>query len=131
MIDAATAVQEALFAALNVTAVTDLAPVWQNPPEGTNPPVVVIGNISLEPVGGKDGDLDRATADVLTFIRQPDQTVLFALQAAVRSQVDGQALTASGALLSAPVMTSSEVEMMDDGETYMGTQRFDIFVQPA
>lgn len=131
MIDAATAVQEALFTALNVTAVTNLAPVWQNPPEGTNPPVVVIGNVELEPIGGKDGGLDKATADVLTFIRQPDQTILFALQNAVRTQVDGQALTATGAILSRPLMTSSESDMMDDGETYMGTQRFEIFVQPA
>jgi len=131
MIDAATAVQEALYAALNVSGVTDLAPVWQNPPEGTDPPVVVIGNVSLEPIGGKDGGFDKATADVLTFVRQPDQTVLFALQTAVRNQVDGAQLTAPGAVLSAPVMTSSEVEMMDDGETYMGTQRFEVFVQPV
>lgn len=131
MIDAATAVQLAFYTALNVPAVTDLAPVWQNPPEGTNPPVVVIGNVSLEPIGGKDGGLDRATVDVLTFIRQPDQTVLFALQAAVRDQLDGQPVSASGALLSDPVMNSSEIDMMDDGETYMGTQRFETFVQPA
>lgn len=131
MIDAATAVQMAFYTALNVPAVTDLAPVWQNPPEGTNPPVVVIGNVSLEPIGGKDGGLDRATVDVLTFIRQPDQTVLFELQAAVRDQLDGQPVSTSGALLSDPVMNSSEIDMMDDGETYMGTQKFETFVQPA
>jgi hypothetical protein len=131
MIDAATAVATALYTALNVTAVTNLAPVWQNPPEGTDPPVVVIGNIDLEPIGGKDGGLDKATADILTFIRQPDQTSLFALQTAVRTQLDGQTITATGAALSQPLQTSSEVALMEDGETYMGTQRFEIFVQPA
>jgi hypothetical protein len=131
MIDAATAVATALYTALNVTAVTNLAAVWQNPPEGTDPPVVVIGNIDLEPIGGKDGGLDKATADILTFIRQPDQTILFALQTAVRTQLDGQTITATGAALSQPLQTSSEVALMEDGETYMGTQRFEIFVQPA
>jgi hypothetical protein len=131
MIDAATAVQEALYAALNVSAVTALAPVWQNPPEGTDPPVVVIGYISLEPIGGKDGGLDKATVDVLTFVREPDQTNLFALQSAVRDQLDGQSIASTGALLSRPVQTTSEVELMDDGETYLGTQRFETFVQPA
>jgi hypothetical protein len=132
MIDSASAVQQASFAALNgTTAVTDLAEVWQAPPEDSQPPLVLIGDVSLEPIGGKDGGLDRATFEIVTLIREPDQTALFALQMAVRNAIDGQAITASGALISLPTFLSADVEMLEDGETYMGTQRFETIVQPA
>jgi hypothetical protein len=132
MIDSASAVQQASFAALNgATAVTDLAEVWQSPPEDSQPPLVLIGDVSLEPIGGKDGGLDRATFEIVTLVRQPDQTALFALQMAVRNALDEQTITATGALISNPVFLSAEVEMLEDGETYMGTQRFETIVQPA
>ena len=132
MIDSASAVQEASFAALNgASAVTNLAEVWQAPPEDSQPPLVLIGDVVLEPIGGKDGGLDRATFEIVTLIRQPDQTALFALQMAVRNALDGQSITATGALLSEPSFLTSEVELLEDGETYMGTQRFETIVQPA
>jgi hypothetical protein len=132
MIDSASAVQQASFAALNcATAVSDLAEVWQSPPEDSQPPLVLIGDVSLEPIGGKDGGLDRATFEIVTLVRQPDQTALFALQMAVRNALDEQTITATGALISNPVFLSAEVEMLEDGETYMGTQRFETIVQPA
>lgn len=131
MLDAAAAAQEAFYGGLNVAAVTGLATVFQHPPEDTQPPVVLIGSISLEPMGGKDGGLDRATVDIVTFVREPDQAMLFALQAAVRDMLDGQPVHAFAALLSDPVLLSAEVQLLEDGETYMGTQRFETIVQPA
>ena len=132
MIDSASAVQQASFATLNgATAVTDLAEVWQSPPEDSQPPLVLIGDVSLEPIGGKDGGLDRATFEIVTLVRQPDQTALFALQMAVRNALDDQAITATGALISNPSFLSADVELLEDGETYMGTQRFETIVQPA
>lgn len=138
MIDTASAVQKAIFAKLNGSAaVTNVAPVFQHVPEKDDSgddvdlPLVIIGNVSLEPIGGKDGGLDRATFEVITFVREPDQTALFALQSAVRNALEDQPVTADGALISNPVFQASDAELMEDGETYQGTQRFEVIAQPA
>jgi hypothetical protein len=139
MLDAATAVQDACFTALNVAAVTGLgAEVWAHAPEilpDADPletgSIVLVHSVSLDPIGGKDGGLDQATATLITLVRKPDPAALYTLQAAVRDQLDGQPVAAFGALLSSPIMVSSEVELLEDGETYMGIQKFETIVQPA
>jgi hypothetical protein len=131
MSDLLTATQTAVYNALNVSSVTDLAPVTQHVIEDTEPPLVIIGDVSFEPIGGKSGGLDRATVEIVTLYRGPKRTELFAIQTAVRNALDGQGITASGALLSDPVFVSSDVEELEDGVTYMGTQRFETIVQPA
>jgi hypothetical protein len=131
MTDIKTAAQDAFFAKLNVAGVTNLAPVVQHVLEDTQPPLVVVGDVSTEPVGGKDGGLDMVTIDIITMIRSPQRASLFALQAAVRTQLDGQVVTGTGILLSDPVELSSEDDILEDGETYMGTQRYQTFVQPS
>lgn len=131
MSDLLTATQTAIYTALNVAPVTSLAPVTQHVIEDTDPPLVIIGDVSFEPIGGKSGGLDRATVEVVTLYRGSKRTELFAIQTAVRNALDHQSVSASGALLSRPVFVSSEVEEMEDGVTYMGTQRFELIVQPA
>jgi hypothetical protein len=123
------ATQDALFAALNVTAMTDLAPVMQHVPEGTEPPLVIVGDISFTPVGGKDGNFDRAEVDIVTMYRGPKRAGLFALQEVVQTLLDGVALTGD-ALFSNPRQIANQEEIMEDGITYVGTQRFELFVQP-
>lgn len=131
MSDLLTATQAAFFTALNVASVTSLAPVTQHVIEDTDPPLVIIGDVSFEPMGGKDGGLDRATVEIVTLYRGSKRTELFAIQSAVRSALDNQTISASGADFSKPVYVSSEVEELEDGVTYMGTQRFEVIVQPA
>jgi hypothetical protein len=129
MTDFATATQDAVFAALNVSAVTDLAPVLQHVPEGTEPPLVIVGDIALTPAGGKDGNFDRAEFDIITLYRGPKRAALFTIQAAVRDQLDGAALSGT-ALFSRPRQIANDDEIAEDGITYVGTQKFELFVQP-
>ena len=131
MPDLATATQDAIYAALNVTAVTDLAPVYQHVPENTDPPIVIVGDINFEPIGAKDGGLDRASAEIVSFYRGPKRAGLYDIQAVIRDALDGQSIAATGALFSHPVQVSSEAELLEDGITYQGIQTFELIVQPA
>lgn len=131
MTDLKKAAQDAFFNKLNVAGVTALAPVVQHLLENSQPPFVIIGEINGEPIGGKDGGLDRLTIDIITMIRTPKRAKLFELQAAVRDQLDGQVVSGAGVLLSNPVELASEDDILEDGETYMGTQRYETIVQPA
>lgn len=135
MIDSRTAAQTAFFAALDgSTAVTDLADVWQNPPEDTQPGakgLVITGLASVENIAGKDGGLDEVTLDILTIVRKPDVTELYALSSAVRNALEAQTVTAAGALLSDPEFLSADPDQLEDGETYIDTLRFRTIVQAA
>jgi hypothetical protein len=131
MSDLLTATQTAFYTALNVEDMTDLSPVTQHVIEDTDPPLTIIGDVSFEPIGGKDGGLDRATVEIVSIYRGSKRTDLFAIQAKARSLLDNQPISASGAEFSKPVFVSSDVEEMEDGVTYVGTQRFEVIVQPA
>jgi hypothetical protein len=133
MIDAQTAVQSAVFTALNGDAsVTDLADVWQNPPEDTQPGakgLVILGLVSLAAGELKSGDLDTATISIFTQVRKPDATVLYALNSAVRNSLEGQVLTATGATLGDVVFLSADPKLLEDGQTYEDELKFEMFVQ--
>jgi hypothetical protein len=128
-IDAAVAVQEAFYLALSVPAVTEIAPVMQHVPEGTKPPLVRVGNIELAPEGGKGDGLDRATVQVLTYVREPSRAALYALMKEVRFALDGVEIASPGAELSPPVFEGQSDDLLEDGQTYEGTQVFSCFVQ--
>ena len=129
MPDLQTAVQDAFFAALNVASVTSLAPVTQHVPEDTQPPIVIIGQIGLEPVGIKAGGFDHATVEIVTEARGPKRALLFAIQSAVRAALEGKPIAAVGVILSPPAFAGSDTDQLEDGVTYIGTQRFETFVQ--
>ena len=125
------AVQDAVYNKLNDVSITGIAPLVQHILEDTQPPLFVIGDISTEAFGGKDGGLDKVTFEVWTYSRKPNRTQLYTMQEAVRNRLDGQPVTVTGYLLSDPVEVISESEMLEDGETYVGTQRYETFAQPA
>ncbi len=131
MPDYATAIQEAVFAALNVAGMTSLAAVWEHVPQGVEPPLVIIGDISLEPIGGKDGGLDRATVGIATVVKATDRSVLSAMQAKVRELLDGKDITATGVLFSPIQQLSADGEVDPEQGLYIGTQLFETYVQPA
>lgn len=135
MIDSQSAVQDGAFAALNADAgVTDLADVWQNPPEDTQPGdkgLVIIGLVSLQNEGGKDSDLDRAVFSVFTQVRKPDARILYAINLAVRGALEGQELIVAGVTMDQPVFLSADPHLLEDGVTYEDQLKFETYVQPA
>lgn len=136
MIDSRTAAQAAFFAVLNANAaVTDGAGVWAPPPEGTEPTstsdLVVVGLASCVNAGGKDGGFDEVEIEVRVFVRKPDPTELYSRSTAARNALEGQTITAAGALLSKPEFVAAEADQLDDGETFFDILRFRTFVQAA
>src|SRR4051812_15292372 len=110
MIDLQTAVQEAVFTALEGSSgVIALGDVWQNAPEDADlvaKGLVIIGLVALTAPEAKDGGFEKATVPVFTYMRRPDATELYALNSAVRSAIEGQVITAAGAELGRPVFLS-------------------------
>jgi len=129
MTDLASAVQRAVYDAL-VGGVT-LAAVHQHVPEGTPPPVVIIGEGDFSEEGGKGERLERHEVMVLTVVRGPGKLPLRAVQEQVRAALHDRPLTAAGASLSSPSIVSTSDQLLEDGETYAGTQQFVIWAEPA
>jgi hypothetical protein len=104
----------------------------QHVPDNTQPPIAVVADIVAEPAGGKDGGLDKMTFEIITLYRGPKRANLYSIQAAVRAKLEDVSLPAqAGAELSRPTMESEDDEILEDGITYLGTQRFSLFAQPV
>lgn len=130
MADMAFAVQDAIFDRLAGAIALPLAQVYQHVPDGTQPPVVIIGKIDVQDEGGKDCHLARITAEIECFFRGPGRKGLFQIMATVKAALDGQPLDQSAANLSRPGFVAQSDELLEDGITYYGTMSFEILAQP-
>ena len=130
MTDLTLATQDAVFAALSAGGTSALAPVYQHVPENTQPPAVIVGDIEVEAIGGKDGGLDRNVVTIVSFYRGPARKGLYAIMAANRAALDDQPLASAAAILSRPVFLNATDDLGEDGETYQGVQQFEIIAQP-
>ena len=125
------AAQKGIFAALNVPALNALAKVFQHVPDEREPPMTILGDMTATPIGGKGGGFDRIEFEVLTVVRRPGREFLRPPMALARELLEGKPLVAEGAVISPPEFLSDDDEILEDGITYLGTQRFQVFVQPA
>ena len=130
MTDLKLAAQDAIFDKLSAALAGLNVPVYQHAPENQEPPVVLIGAMRAEPVGGKDGGLDRIEMEILSYVRAPGREHLTPVMTLVRETLEEQPLTADDVLLSAPVFEGDEDDLDEDGQTYVGVQRFSLFAQP-
>jgi hypothetical protein len=131
MTDIRTEVQDAIFARLNHASVTDLAALYQHAPNEAQPPLVLIADITCDGEGSKGAGLDRVTFDIITLVREPRRAALHELMAAVRDRLEGAVMTGTAVLISPPEFRNDDDDLLDDGNTYAGTQRFALWAQPA
>jgi hypothetical protein len=129
MIDLITATQDAIYAALNVPAITSQWPVFQHVPEGTKPPYIVVADIDAEP-GQTKGSQD-ITVDIVSVHVGKGRRPLLAMMHAVFETLDGQPIVAAGAELEAPRWLGAETSPAEDGVTYGGLQQFSVAAEPA
>lgn len=126
------ALMKGVFGALSIESVLDLAPVCQHIIEDTQPPVVLIREISLEPEGAKDGELYRATISVDCLYRGTKGTEAAAIVDAVEAALLSGTLTADGLHpVRAHTVRSDGPVQGEDGVTYEGTVTAEALVQPA
>jgi hypothetical protein len=75
--------------------------------------------------------LDRVTFDIITLVREPRRAALHELMAAVRTRLEGATMAGTAVLISPPEFRNDDDDLLDDGNTYAGTQRFALWAQPA
>lgn len=130
------AAQSAMFQALSASAeLAAVATVYQHVEEDAvlneGWAWVVIGDLSAEPWGGKDGGLDRVTVEIFIVANELDQTALTSVQALVRSLIEDVELPRTpGVQLSRPTFEGEDAGLEDEGLSYSGIQRFSLFAQP-
>lgn len=133
MADFKLAAQAAIFAALKASApLQAAAPTYEYVPAEIEPPMTILSRFAATPAGGKGDRFDEIEFEVLTVVRQPGREFLTPPMALVRETIEGAALArANGVALSRPVFLSDDDELLEDGQTYLGTQRFSLFAQRA
>ena len=129
MIDLLQATQDAIFALLDVPSVTVLAPVYTSVPEKAQPPYILIGLIDAEEVGPKGGGLEQHSIEVEFQYRGTSKRPLFAMMRAARTAIEGGVMSIPGATLENARWLASATDREDDGVTYHGIHRFELFAQ--
>jgi hypothetical protein len=129
MTDLSDAVQAALFAKLE--AGVTLGKVLTIVPDNTQPPVAVIGDSQAEQIGGKGSDVERHEISIRTIVAGTSRRALFALMKEVKDSLHNQPISAPGATLSLPVMTSSDSYRDIEEKVLIGEQSFTVIAQPA
>lgn len=134
------AVFDKLVGSVTLTGLLGGARIWQHPPEidpddedaKIEPPLVVISDMSATAFGGKDGGLDRIEVEIMSWVRAPGREHLTPIMTAIRDALEDQELTPpAGVLVSRPMFESDDDSLLEDGQTYEGSQRFSLFAQPA
>ena len=133
MTDLMTAVRTAVFEALDAALDPALARVFDDVPQGTEPPFVKIGSIDEEPEDDKDADLSFVTVELIHIYRGRDRGVLLAMMEASRAALRGATLAAPGVELGTAryLKASASDASPHDGVTYAGVSNFGIFAEPA
>lgn len=123
-------VMEAFYTCLNVSAVTTLAPVYQHVPENTQPPAVMIRDISIADEGGKGDSLERATVSIIVSYRGTKGTTSAALVDVVKDTLRSGISTAD-LTVDHPMISDDGGEQGDDGITYQTTITAEALVIPT
>lgn len=133
MTDLAGALQKALFDKLS--AVSGLPPVVSEVPvdDQGQPvyPFTLLGDDQVVDQGSKDGRLERHEVAIHVCEQSTTKLAVRSKQALVTATLDRQPLTAPGVLFSDPRQTSMNTPLLEDGATYVGTNTFEIWAQPA
>lgn len=131
MTDLLRATQDGIFALLNIPAVTSLAPVFTNVPPNTQPPFIEVGAIDAQEIGPKGGSIEQHAVEVEFQHRGSSRLPLLAMMTAARTAIEGQVIDpVAGALLEDPRWLASATDREEDGVTYHGIHRFELFAQP-
>lgn len=131
MSDLMLAVQEAVFATLDVSIDPATATVAVNLEEDTAPPFVLVGEIAEDANHGKGSDLSRFEVTVHSVYRGTDRRQLLAIMFAVKQALNGAAIAWPGAAMQPPTFMDALADSVaGDGVTYAGASTFEIWAEP-
>lgn len=122
MTSAASAIEATAFTALS--AGVTLAPVYQHVPQDTPRPVVIIGDIELEPLGGKGDDGDRrGTLSIISVFEGEARKPMLDMQAEIEVALNVLSNTSGGWSVNF-TLAGEDATMSETGEQYVGLSRF-------
>jgi hypothetical protein len=117
-------VEAAAFLALS-SAITD-AGVYQDAPENTPTPLVIIGDMKSSRLPTKDADADRrVTISIITIVEAQERAPLLTLQEQIENALDGQNFEQEGWVL-AFEFEDDDAVLSEDGSTYSGITSFTV-----
>lgn len=128
--------QDALFGALVAlegnAELPDGLQVFQHVPEDTQPPMIVVGQLSSENAEDKGELIEEITAEIHYVYRGSSRALLLAMMRAGRGVLQNAAIEAAGAIFERPRWVAAEASnALADGVTYVGLQVFKFYAQPA
>lgn len=115
------------FEALDITAMTSLAPVFSDVPQKQQPPFVELGAIDAEEVEGADG-LELHSIEIEYQYRGSSRLPLLAMMKTGRAALEA-GLSAAGIAFGDVRWLASATDREDDGVTWHGIQKYAVHVQ--
>lgn len=130
-IDYANALQIALYDRLRPGLIGH-SKVYQHVPDGTAPPVTVIGDMNPADQGVKGAVFDRWSVRIDSVTKGPAKSACSALQALVRGLLDGWTPDATDEVrFGTFYFENAEAALIPDEEMYFGSQIFTVTTEPA
>lgn len=132
IVDIASASQTAVFEALNGrAALTALSEVFDHVPEGTQPPMTIVGNIEVENIGSKAEPIEQVTAEVITVYRGPGRDALLAIMHQQKLAIEAGLSQAGVHFGPARRLMAASDGPAQDGITHAGLSIFTFTAEPA
>jgi len=132
MTDFQSAVEKVIFDRLSTQVAG--APIFQHVPENKAPPVVIVGDVTIDDEGEKDAALLRFEVSIVCVVQGPGRKPLNALQAQVRAALDRWRPGATLAVQFGEVRivaTSGQEIQAAQGPVYYGQQSAVLYAQAA
>lgn len=121
MTDAVVAAEKAVYDALSDPASGLVFDLYQHAPQDTAPPLNIFGDVSASPFGEKASDPDRRISFQILTVRQGEERKpVLEEQGRIAAALDGKTFLANGFKISC-TGAAWRCEMLEDGETYLGT----------
>lgn len=106
------------------------AAVFQHVPQDTPPPVIIIGDLEVQPLALKDDPDRRVSLTVLTVTEAEERKSMLELQEQIESRMDGARIEHDGWIL-AFTQSDSSAALTPEGDGYIGTNSFTIMALRA
>jgi hypothetical protein len=106
------------------------AAVFQHVPQDTLPPVIIIGDIDVQPLALKDDPDRRISLTILTVTEAEERKSMLDLQDAIESRLDGARISHDGWII-AFTQTGCDAVLTPEGDGYIGTNSFTILALRA
>lgn len=131
LVDLMTASQDVVVALLKASPAAELGSAWHSPKQDMQPPFYLVGDMTSEPIGGKDDQVEKITLELQSIYRGRDRGQLLAMLHAGRAALDRVTTTVDGVRFEISWAGGGASTAAADGQTFAGINTFEIYAEPA